>query len=108
MNETPSIRRLVQGGVVIVTGGIGRGAVGTTVEAALSEGRRSIGGNGRQCAQARGSRMDPVVHSFGGFGGRHHTDVMMFARRVDGVASLRIHCTTFLGLGSARHYTPFK
>eukprot|EP00965_Chrysotila_dentata_P216653 6189503-Pleurochrysis_carterae.AAC.1 len=48
MDKAASIGRLVQGGVVGVTGGIGRSAGGATVETAVSECRRRIGGNGRQ------------------------------------------------------------
>eukprot|EP00965_Chrysotila_dentata_P045690 1517954-Pleurochrysis_carterae.AAC.1 len=51
--------------------------------------------------------MNPVVQSLGSFGGRHHADVMMSARRMDGEASLAIRCIN-LGFGLARHYAPLE
>eukprot|EP00965_Chrysotila_dentata_P017205 570897-Pleurochrysis_carterae.AAC.1 len=51
--------------------------------------------------------MNPVVHSFGRFCGRHHADVVMCTRRMDCEASLAISCVG-LGFRSARHNTPFK
>eukprot|EP00965_Chrysotila_dentata_P069904 2309069-Pleurochrysis_carterae.AAC.1 len=68
MDETSGIRRLVECGVVSMTGGIGGGAGRASVETPVSEGWRRIGGNGGQRAQARGSRVNSVVHPFSGFG----------------------------------------
>eukprot|EP00965_Chrysotila_dentata_P086297 2847497-Pleurochrysis_carterae.AAC.1 len=47
MDETTSVGRLVKGGVVDMPRSIRRGAGSTTIEAAMSEGRRRVRGNGR-------------------------------------------------------------
>eukprot|EP00965_Chrysotila_dentata_P136342 4508626-Pleurochrysis_carterae.AAC.1 len=51
--------------------------------------------------------MNPVVHSFGCFGGRHHANVVMRAGRVDCEASFADRCVNF-GFGSACHNTPLE
>eukprot|EP00965_Chrysotila_dentata_P082437 2721010-Pleurochrysis_carterae.AAC.1 len=48
MDEAIGIRWLVEGGVVCMTDGIGRGAGSASIETAVSEGWRRIGGNGGQ------------------------------------------------------------
>eukprot|EP00965_Chrysotila_dentata_P053075 1761259-Pleurochrysis_carterae.AAC.1 len=87
VDETAGVRRLIEGGVVSMTGSIGRSARRTSVETPVREGWRRIGGNRGQRAQARGSSVDSVVHPFGGLGRRHDADVMVGTRSVNGVAS---------------------
>eukprot|EP00965_Chrysotila_dentata_P000992 32102-Pleurochrysis_carterae.AAC.1 len=52
--------------------------------------------------------MKAVVHPFGGLGLRHHADVMMGARRVNGEAPLGVGCITIRDVTVASLYAPFE
>eukprot|EP00965_Chrysotila_dentata_P091843 3032084-Pleurochrysis_carterae.AAC.1 len=52
--------------------------------------------------------MKAVVHSFGGFGRRHHADVIMGAGRVNGEAPLSVGRISLRDVTMASLYTPFE
>eukprot|EP00965_Chrysotila_dentata_P058005 1923480-Pleurochrysis_carterae.AAC.1 len=93
VDKTTGVRGLVECGVVGMTSCIRRSAGGASVETPVSECWRRIGGNGGKCA---------------GLGWRHDVDVMVGTRSMNGVATLNVRSTVFLGLRSARHHTPFE
>eukprot|EP00965_Chrysotila_dentata_P117981 3900225-Pleurochrysis_carterae.AAC.1 len=108
MNKTARIGRLVKGGVVDVSRGVSRGAGSTTIETAVSEGRRRVCGNGRQRAQTCSSGVDAVAYSLCGLGRRHHANMMVSTGRVNGVAPQGAVHITIRGVAAVGHYTPFE
>eukprot|EP00965_Chrysotila_dentata_P098974 3273523-Pleurochrysis_carterae.AAC.1 len=71
--------------------------------------RRGVRGYGRQGAQSRSSGVQTVVHPFRGLGRRHDPDVMMMcARRMNCVTTLRVERFTVLGTVRACHDAPFE